>query len=176
MKHRIKLRKLGRDSSHRWAMLRTMVDQLVRHGRIKTTEAKALELRRFADWVVTEGKKGDAPARLRASKLMRTNEAIDKVFNELAPLYQHRPGGFTRVKKIGWRQGDSANMAIIEFVDREGEVVPAKPVDEDTMERNKVKSSVSFRDLLPSRNWANDPHVYKFLSTKPNKAPKTTDQ
>mmetsp|Transcript_10578 Transcript_10578/g.29886 ORF Transcript_10578/g.29886 Transcript_10578/m.29886 type:complete len:166 (-) Transcript_10578:684-1181(-) len=162
MKHRMRLGKLGRDSKHRWAMLRTMADQLIAHERIQTTEAKAKELRRVVDHIVTLGKRGTDHASNQARAILRTEASHDKVFSELAARYANRPGGFTRIQKIGWRRGDSANMVVMEFVDRDDELRPAKPVNQDTVLRNKVEGVPRFRDLLPSRDWVNDPFVHHF--------------
>jgi large subunit ribosomal protein L17 len=127
MKHGKTFRKLGRDSAHRWAMMRTMVTQLIEHERIKTTVAKAKELRKVADRVVTYAKRGTLSARRRATAVVRTDAAVQKLFTELAARYQGRAGGFTRVLQTGQRKSDSAQMAFIEYVDREGELRPARP-------------------------------------------------
>ena len=127
MKHGKTFRKLGRDSAHRWAMMRTMVTQLIEHERIRTTVAKAKELRKVADRVVTYAKRGTLSARRRATAVVRTDAAVQKLFTELAARYQGRAGGFTRVLQTGQRKSDSAQMAFIEYVDREGELRPARP-------------------------------------------------
>ena len=126
MKHGRHLRKLGKDASHRWAMIRTMVTQLIEHERIQTTVAKAKELRRVADRVVTFAKEGSLRARRKAAAVVRTDAAVNKLFTELAERYKERPGGFTRVLQIGQRKSDSAAMAYIEYVDRDGELRPAR--------------------------------------------------
>ena len=127
MKHGRHFRKLGKDASHRWAMMRTMVTQLIEHERLKTTVAKAKELRKIADRVVTYAKRGTLSARRRAGAVVRTDAAVQKLFTELAERYQGRAGGFTRVLQTGQRKSDSAQMAYIEYVDREGELRPARP-------------------------------------------------
>ena len=132
MKHGEKFRKLGRDPKHRWAMLRTMVTQLIEHERIHTTLAKAKELRRVADKVVTLGKKGTLLARRQAGAIVRTDSMVQKLFTELAERYKTRKGGYTRLLQTGPRmnmkgEGDAARMAYIEYVDREGELRPARP-------------------------------------------------
>ncbi|EEH59445.1 uncharacterized protein MICPUCDRAFT_8751, partial [Micromonas pusilla CCMP1545] len=108
-------------------MLRTMVTQLITHERIKTTVAKAKDLRRVADRVVTLAKQGTIAGRRRARALLRTDEAEQKLFYTLAARYKDRAGGFTRVLQTDQRRSDSAKMAFIEFVDREGEMRPARP-------------------------------------------------
>gem|GEM_PF-591184 len=161
MKHRIAFRKLGRNHKDRWNMLRTMVDQLITHERIRTTEAKAKEIRRFADWLVTLGKKGDDRAKFYARKLTRSPETLDKLFDTLGPRYINRPGGFTRICKVGWRRGDNANMAIIEFIDREGEVRAPKAVNEESVSRNHAHRPAPYVQLLNSRNWKLTPDQRK---------------
>src|SRR5512139_1307984 len=123
MRHRIETRKLGRSSSHRDAMLRNLVTSLIDHGRITTTLEKAKELRRVADRMVTLGKRGDLAARRRAAATIRSNEAVRKLFTEVALWSEKRPGGYTRILKLGIRPGDGATKALIELVDRPKPVV-----------------------------------------------------
>uniref|UniRef100_K3X3S5 Large ribosomal subunit protein bL17c n=1 Tax=Globisporangium ultimum (strain ATCC 200006 / CBS 805.95 / DAOM BR144) TaxID=431595 RepID=K3X3S5_GLOUD len=127
MKKGIAFRKLNRTSAHRWAMLRTMTDQLVTHERIRTTLPKAKELRRVADQVVTLAKQGDEVAKKRAQAILRTPEAVDKLFDVFGKRYEARQGGYTRILKADFRQGDGAEMAVIEYIDRPGEMRKAKP-------------------------------------------------
>lgn len=127
MKHAKGARKLGRDAAHRWAMLRTMVTQLIEHQRIETTVAKAKELRKLADKVVTYAKKGTLLAKRQAGAIVRTELMLQKLFTELADRYKTRAGGYTRVLQTKQRLSDSAKMAIIEYVDRKGELRPSRP-------------------------------------------------
>ncbi|CAI5738328.1 unnamed protein product [Hyaloperonospora brassicae] len=127
MKHRVAFRKLNRTSSHRQAMLRTMVTQLIEHERIRTTLPKAKELRRVAEKVVTMAKQRDEPGRKRAQSIVRTPEAMAKLFDVVGPRYALREGGYTRILKADFRKGDGAEMAVIEYVDRPGEMRKAKP-------------------------------------------------
>ena len=117
MRHRKAGRKLGRSSSHRQALLRNMVTSLLDHERIQTTDAKAKELRRFAERMITLGKRGDLHARRQALRVIRSKEVTAKLFDELADRYRERPGGYTRVMKLGQRQGDAAPMSLIELLD-----------------------------------------------------------
>ena len=117
MRHRKGLKKLGRSSTHRQAMLRNMVTSLLDHERIQTTDAKAKELRRVAERMITLGKRGDLHARRQALSFIRSKEVTGKVFDELADRYRERPGGYTRVMKLGQRRGDAASMSIIELLD-----------------------------------------------------------
>jgi len=120
MRHRKDGGKLGRTSSHRKAMLRNLVTSLLDEEQIRTTDAKAKELRRVADRMITLGKRGDLHARRQALAVIRSREVTAKVFDELAERYRERPGGYTRVLKIGSRVGDAAPMSVVELVDRSG--------------------------------------------------------
>jgi large subunit ribosomal protein L17 len=118
MRHRNKGRQLSRTASHREAMLRNMATSLFRHERIETTTAKAKELRPFAERLITLAKRGDLHARRLAARKVADREVLIKLFDSIGPRFAERPGGYTRVLKIGHRQGDGAEMAMIELVDR----------------------------------------------------------
>ena len=109
-------RKLGRDSSARKALLRSIVTSLFQYERIETTEYKAKELRKIADKMVTLAKRGDLSARRQALSYMMDEEVVKKLFETVAPKYKDRQGGYTRIIKTGVRQGDAAPMVIIELV------------------------------------------------------------
>ena len=109
-------RKLGRDSSSRKAVLRSLVTSLFRHERIETTEAKAKELRKVADKMLTLAKRGDLHARRQALAYITDEDVVRKLFAEVAPKYKERQGGYTRIIKVGVRQGDAAPVVIIELV------------------------------------------------------------
>jgi large subunit ribosomal protein L17 len=126
MRHRYAGRKLNRNSSHRQAMFRNMTASLVRHELIKTTLAKAKELRRYAEPLITLAKDDSVAKRRLAFDRIRDREIVTKLFNELGPRYQDRPGGYVRVLKCGFRAGDNAPMAIVELVDR-----PIDDLDDD---------------------------------------------
>ncbi len=119
MRHRVANRKLGRTTAHRMSMLANMTSSLVIHDRIETTLPKAKELKRMADRMVTLGKRGTVAARRRAIAIIRDKKAVKKIFDELAPRYAGRNGGYTRIYKLGNRHGDCAEMAMIEYVDTE---------------------------------------------------------
>jgi large subunit ribosomal protein L17 len=118
MRHRKAGRRLGRNSSHRKALFRNMVTSLMDHERIQTTDAKAKELRGIADRMITLGKRGDLHARRQAEAVIKDKAVTLKVFGELAERYRERPGGYTRIIKVGNRVGDAAPVSIIELVDR----------------------------------------------------------
>jgi large subunit ribosomal protein L17 len=117
MRHLNQGRKLNRTSAHRKALFRNLVLALVKHERIKTTDAKAKELRRYADRMVTLGKRGDLAARRLAFSFMQSRDAVQRVFDEIAPRFKERNGGYTRVVKFGFRRGDAAPLSIVEFSD-----------------------------------------------------------
>lgn len=118
MRHRYAGRQLGRDSAHRKAMFKNMSVSLLRHEMIKTTLAKAKELRRVAEPLITMAKTDTLAKRRLAFAKLRDREMVGKLFNELGPRYQERPGGYLRILKCGYRAGDNAPMAIVELVDR----------------------------------------------------------
>jgi len=121
MKHGIKQRKLNRTSQHRKAMLANMAAALVKHEQITTTLPKAKELRPFVEKLVTLGKKGGLANRRLAISRMRDQDQAAKLFDTLAERYKEREGGYIRIMKAGFRYGDNAPMAVIEFVDRDVE-------------------------------------------------------
>ncbi|MGO4327074.1 50S ribosomal protein L17 [Cupriavidus sp. 2TAF22] len=118
MRHRHGLRKLNRTSSHRLAMLRNMSNSLFQHELIKTTLPKAKELRKVVEPLITLAKKDTVANRRLAFARLRDRDMVTKLFNELGPRYNARPGGYTRILKFGFRQGDNAPMALVELVDR----------------------------------------------------------
>ena len=126
MRHRLGLRKLNRTSSHRLAMLRNMTNSLLRHESIKTTLPKAKELRRVAEPIITLGKKTSLSNRRLAFNRLRDREMVIKLFAELGPRYANRNGGYLRILKFGFRNGDNAPMALVELLDRPDEEAPAK--------------------------------------------------
>ena len=128
MRHGNGLRKLNRTSSHRLAMLRNMSVSLLRHEAIKTTLPKAKELRRVVEPIITLGKKPSLANRRLAFDRLRDREVVVKVFDELGPRYANRNGGYLRILKIGFRDGDNAPMAFVELVDRP-EPAAAEPAE-----------------------------------------------
>lgn len=118
MRHRLGLRKLNRTSAHRLAMLRNMTVSLLRHETIETTLPKAKELRRVVEPIITLGKKPNLANRRLAFSRLRDREMVVKVFDELGPRYAARNGGYLRILKCGFRQGDNAPMALVELLDQ----------------------------------------------------------
>ena len=130
MRHGHGLRKLNRTSEHRLAMLRNMMNSLIEHEVIKTTVPKAKELRRVVEPMITLAKEATLANRRLAFDRLRDRDSVTKLFNELGPRFKARPGGYTRILKMGFRVGDNAPMALVELVDRP-EVVDA-PAAETT--------------------------------------------
>ena len=139
MRHGAAHRKLGRTSSHRTAMFANMAASLIKHEQITTTLPKAKELRPFVEKLVTLAKKGDLHARRQAISQVRDVPQVGKLFETLGPRYSERNGGYIRIMKAGFRHGDNAPMAVIEFVDRDveakgkdsGPVLAFEGTDED---------------------------------------------
>jgi len=116
MRHRVAGRKLSRHTQHRELMFRNMLVSLLQYERIKTTLAKGKELRGWADRIISIGKKGTLHARRQAFALLRNEGIVKKLFDEIAPRFKDREGGYTRVYKLGWRQGDGAPLSLVELV------------------------------------------------------------
>ena len=133
MRHRHGLRKLNRTTSHRLAMLRNMTNSLLKHEAIKTTLPKAKELRRVAEPIITLGKHPSLANRRLAFNRLRDRDMVVKVFDELGPRYATRNGGYLRILKMGFRQGDNAPMALVELMDR------PQPAAESTKEETATE-------------------------------------
>jgi large subunit ribosomal protein L17 len=123
MRHHRAGRKLGRDAAHRKALYANLTASLIEHGRIKTTVAKAKEVRPVAEEMITLGRRGDVPARRQALRFLRSQDVVHKLFSDVGPRFADRPGGYSRIVKLGPRQGDAAEMAYLELVD----YVPGAP-------------------------------------------------
>ncbi|MFA7404213.1 MAG: 50S ribosomal protein L17 [Pelobacteraceae bacterium] len=131
MRHSKAGRRLGRKTSHREAMFRNMVTSLLDHGKITTTDAKAKEIRVVAERMITLGKRGDLHSMRLAASVIREKSVVSKLFSTIAPRYKERLGGYTRIIKLGIRQGDAAPVSLIELVEEEikpskAKVAPAK--------------------------------------------------
>ncbi len=118
MRHIVHGRKLGRTTAHRTAMFRNQLTSLVRHGKIRTTLAKAKALRPIAEKVVTKGRQDTVHARRQVRRWLLDRTDVKKLFDEISPRFAERPGGYTRIIKLGPRRGDAAEMAILEFVEK----------------------------------------------------------
>ncbi len=119
MRHHRAGKKLGRDAAQRRSLYANLAASLIEHGRIKTTEAKAKAVKPIAEQMITLGRRGDIHARRQALAFLRTQEVVHQLFSEVAPRFAERPGGYTRIVKLGPRQGDAAEMVYLELVDYE---------------------------------------------------------
>ncbi len=125
MRHQRSGKKLGRDSAHRKALYANLAGALIEHGRIKTTEAKAKAVKPIAEQMITLGRRGDLSARRQALAYLRSQEIVHRLFADVAPRFVDRPGGYSRIVKLGPRQGDSAKMVYLELVDHDPVAAPA---------------------------------------------------
>jgi len=130
--------KLGRTTSHRKAMLRTMVTSLLKYEKITTTDLKAKELKKVADKMITLGKRGDLHARRQAAAYVREREMVGKLFGELSTRYKDRSGGYTRIVKTGYRAGDNAPMSLIEFIRDAAEAAAKAPKKKSPTAKSKA--------------------------------------
>ena len=117
MRHRRAGKKLGRDSAHRRALYANLASALIEHGRIETTEAKAKAVKPIAEQMITLGRRGDVHARRQALAYLRSQDVVHKLFSDVGPRFSDRAGGYSRIVKLGPRQGDAAEMAYLELVD-----------------------------------------------------------
>ncbi len=147
MRHRVRSRKLGRTSAHRVALYRNMVTSLLDHERIQTTDAKAKEVRRLAERMITLGKRGTLHARRRALRVIRRREVTAKVFDDLAERYRNRAGGYTRVIKVGNRAGDAAPISLVELVEPDEVAKPEKT----TKKKSRRKAAAGEGEEKPAR-------------------------
>jgi large subunit ribosomal protein L17 len=148
MRHNSAGRRLGRTTSHRIAMFRNMVTSFLEHGKITTTDAKAKELRSIAERMITLGKKGDLHATRQAAAYIRDKKVVTKLFTTIAPRYADRPGGYTRIIKLGIRPGDTAPVSVIELV--EAEMKPKKVSNKPApVKAAKVAAPVAVAEAAP---------------------------
>ena len=144
MRHQNRVAKLGRTASHRKALMMNLAIALIKHGKIKTTDAKAKELRRYVERLVTFGKRGTVHHRRLAFKVLHDLTSVKTLFDHIAPQYSDRDGGYTRIIKLGFRDNDCAAVSLIEFVDyrQPGEKKSTKPAKKATTTK-KIKPEVS---------------------------------
>jgi large subunit ribosomal protein L17 len=159
MRHQRAGKKLGRDSAHRKALYSNLAGALIEHGRIKTTVTKAKAVKPIAEQMITLGRRGDLHARRQATAFLRSRDVVHHLFAEVAPRFKDRPGGYTRIVKLGPRQGDAAEMAYIELVDeavrpRERRPAAAAPVEvaaaapETALEETAAEEAVGGDDAV----------------------------
>ncbi len=147
MRHRVKGRKLGRTSAHREATLRLLATSLLKHKKIKTTVAKAKELRTYVEPLITKAKEDTVANRRHIARFIKDKEIVKELFGEIVEKIGDRPGGYTRVVKLGQRRGDAAEMAIIELVDY-ADVVEEKPKKTKKKEEKPVEAPVQEAEVV----------------------------
>src|SRR2546426_6045049 len=149
MKHRVAGRKLGRTSAHRLAVLRNLSTDLFRHERIRTTLMKAKELRPFAERLITLGRRADIHARRRVARHIRDAEIAKKLADTISTRFAERPGGYTRILKLGPRRGDSAEMAIVELIGSEPTFAPKAEDKKEQKGLGRIRERLSRRKAAP---------------------------
>lgn len=152
MRHQVSGRKLGRKTAHRTAMFRNMASSLIEHGQIQTTLHKAKELRKIADKLVTLGKENSLHARRQAFDMIRNRDAVKKLFDVVAPAFDTRKGGYTRIVKIGTRLGDAAKMAVIEYLSED--MLAAKVEGKVKEPAKKTKAKKATKKAAPKKEAA----------------------
>jgi large subunit ribosomal protein L17 len=161
MRHKRLGRKLGVVTKHRRALFHNMVTDLLRHGRIETTDTKAKEIRRFAEKLITLAKRGTLHARRQAQTIIREKEVLKKLFDEIASKFKERPGGYTRIIKLGERRGDNAPISLIELLEesfepkrkRKAKVAPKepKPVKDEARAKSLKKEAAEELGLIEAQ-------------------------
>ena len=146
MRHMKSGKRLGRNTSHRKAMMRNMVTSLFEHGKITTTDARAKELRKMAEKLITMARRGDLHSRRLVMQVVRDKKVVDKLFDTIAPRYTERPGGYTRIIKLGHRSGDNASLSVIELVEEE---FTAKPKKKKAPAKQAAKPVVPVAEVTP---------------------------
>ena len=139
MRHRVKTKKIGKNASHRKAMLSNMASSLIEHKRIKTTHQKAIALQRFIEPMITKAKDATLHNRRQVLKSLKNQDAVKILFDVIGPNYADRPGGYTRIIKLGNRVNDAAKISLIEFVDKsnlESDSVIEEPISEESESEN----------------------------------------
>lgn len=167
MRHAVKGRKLGRTTSHRTALFRNQLQSLMESERIITTLPKAKELRPIAEKVITRGKHGTVHDRRWALQWLLKRELVKKVFDEIAPRFTERPGGYLRIVKLGPRQGDGAEMAVLELVEREAAAAPAEAPKETKAKKEPKPKPAKEK---PAKEKATKEKAAKEKEAKPKKA------
>ncbi len=167
MRHRKSGVKLNRSSSHRKAMFRNMVTSLFKHSKIRTTNAKAKELRKLADKMITLAKRGDLHARRQALSVMREKAVVHILFNEAADKYSVREGGYTRITKLGPRKGDVASMVMIELIQEEAK--KTEPKKKATKKKDPKKTEVKKKDPKKTEVKKEEPKKTEVKKEEPKK-------
>lgn len=139
MRHRIAGKKLSRHKGHRKALFKNLINALIIRGEIKTTESKAKAVRRLVDKLITKGKKGTLHSRRLIAAFLQNKKVVNKIVDELGPIFKNRPGGFTRIVRLGRRRGDDAMMVKLELVERPGTAKTQKKAKTRTIKAKQAK-------------------------------------
>jgi large subunit ribosomal protein L17 len=158
MKHKIGFNRLGRKASHRESMLRNMITSLIQHERITTTQTKALAVRSQVEKIITRAKEDSVHNRRMVARRIKDDKTIRKLFEQLGPRFVTRPGGYTRILKLGKRQGDATEMVILEFVEKtsDGEVKSKKEKSPATKKKATTKKTADAKDSKKKSTTAKD--------------------
>lgn len=175
MRHRMKGRQFGRNSSHRKALFRSLVTSLIEHEKIETTEAKAKELRGIAERMITLGKRGDLHSKRMAMSYIRSRDAVAKLFDDVAARCANREGGYTRIIKTKVRYGDSAPMAVLELVDKPGEVYKGPSKKKAAKAKPKPKAKAKKEEAKPTEEAAEAAEAAESAPEAVEEAPETTE-
>lgn len=175
MRHNVKGRKLGRTASHRSALLNSLATSLLKHKRIRTTLAKAKETRGFVESIITKARKNDPNSVRQVMKVINDKEVVKELFSDIVPKVGDRPGGYTRVIKLGNRKGDAASMAIIELVDY-NEVINKKAEDVKDKKEAKKETKKEAKDKSQEVEEAKVVEETPVEEEKPVKAKKATKE
>ncbi len=173
MRHRMRSSKLGRTSAHRRALYRNLVTSLLEHERVATTDAKAKQLRRIADRMITLGKRGTLHARRRALTVIRTPEVAAKVFGDLAERFRDRPGGYTRVLKLRRRAGDAAPLSLVELVGAPAPGKRAAAGGEAKPAKKAARGAAKVAEPKPEKKAARGRKAKAAAGESPARAPRT---
>jgi large subunit ribosomal protein L17 len=157
MRHQRTGKKLGRDAAHRKALYANLAGALIEHGRIRTTVTKAKAVRPLAEQMITLGRRGDLHARRQATAVLRSRDVVHKLFAEVAPRFKDRPGGYSRIVRIGPRPGDAAEMAYLELVDDEYVASQREEPEPETREAALEEHEVIVEDEEPEQPVAEAP-------------------
>ncbi|MGC9363507.1 MAG: 50S ribosomal protein L17 [Fidelibacterota bacterium] len=177
MRHQKRVAKLGRTASHRKALMMNLAKSLIQHGKIKTTDAKAKELRRIVERLITYGKRGTVHHRRLAYRILQDRAIVKILFEHIAPQYSERNGGYTRIAKLGFRDHDNAAISLIEFVDYRlpGEKKNPKPAKKETTTKKEKTSAAKPKTKEIKKKAAKKPSPKEVAEPEPEKTPENAE-
>ncbi|MCF7797748.1 MAG: 50S ribosomal protein L17 [Lentisphaeria bacterium] len=171
MRHQKRGRKLNRTASHRKAMLANMAANLILYKQIKTTHPKALETRSYVERLITKAKKGDVHARRMVLRKLHRKDVVKVLFDEIAPLYQDRNGGYTRITKLGSRPNDGAPISILSLVDFEGQITATEGKEETKKPKKLAPKAAKPAEKAPESEKKPEPEVEEKAEATPDEEP-----